>query len=675
MHNSYTFDIVVMKTTSLIKFFRSVIYCGTIFSKSSAEKRGIILSNAIGLLLFVASLVLFAMYYIWYGWNFVTFAIPAIGLSCLAVVPLNYKGYNDTARIWISLIIPLVTTALSIYSKIIYSNLREELDYFTYRFVILGACVIPWILFSLREKKFLITCSVFGLSILMLHDPLHDAFGVSYQQEILKVANYYFTNVVIFLVYWAIMAPVLFLKRLSEETEVKNAELINELNRANETLLVKNTEIQLKNAEIVEKSHVLQTNQDRLWDANQIIEGQRRMLLQKNQTLQSELVEANKVLTETNTELIKHNNELRQFSFSVSHNLRGPVASLLGLLGLIDPKSIVGDNIEIFKHIQSSTERLDYIIKDLIKIIDIRQDIFQIRQKIHLEDEFKSIHDILEQEIYTHHVAFRNDFSNCEVIYSVKPMIHSILYNLISNSIKYRSLNQPPVIEISSWEAKDIFALTVKDNGLGIDLNTHKDNIFKLYHRFHRHTEGRGLGLYLVKLQCEALGGTVHVESELNKFTKFTLQLPKPENLQMQFLLDEPYAKIIFDATTNSTGVTWNGPITSEQYRNVFSKALEFLSVYNTPNWVSDISNQGHIEKEDQLWMFNTILPEAAKNGLRRIASVQGNENDVKVQAYLDAIESNISKFGIRYKSFRTHQETIEWIQKENERTNFISTS
>lgn len=659
-----------MKTSSLIKFFRSVIYCGTGFAKSSAEKRGIILSNAIGLVLFAASLVLSVMYYLWYGWNFVTFAIPAIGLSLLGVIPLNYKGYSDTARIWISLVIPLITTALSIYSKIIYIELHEELDYFTYRFVILGGCVIPWVLFSLQEKKFLITCSFIGLLLLMGHDPLHSAFGVAYQQEQLKVVNYYFTNVVIFLVYGALMAPILFLKKLSEDTEIKNADLIGELNTANEMLLLKNGEIQLKNAEIVEQSNILQNNRDRLWDANQIIEGQRKMLLEKNQTLQSELVEANNILTETNSELIKHNNELRQFSFSVSHNLRGPVASLLGLLALIDPKSIIGENIEIFKHIQSSTERLDYIIKDLIKIIDIRQDIFQIRQKISLEHEFKSIHDILEHEIYTHHVAFRNDFSKCEVIYSVKPMIHSILYNLISNSIKYRSLDQPPVVEISAEDEGENFVLTVKDNGLGIDLNTHKENVFKLYRRFHQHVEGRGLGLYLVKLQCEALGGTVHVESELNKFTKFTMHLPKIENLQMQLLLDEPYAKIIFDATLNSTGVTWIGPLSSEQYRTVFSKALEFLSVYTTPNWVSDISNQGHIQKEDQLWMLNTILPEAAKNGLKRIASIHANGYDQEVQAYLDAIELNISKFGIRYKSFSTHQETMEWIQEENEKTN-----
>ena len=658
-----------MTTSPLIQFLEKILYGGTIFSKSPAEKRGIILSNAIGLILFVMGSFLFLMYYVWYGWNFVTFAIPLIGLSCLIVIPLNYKGYNDTARIWISLIVPVVTTSLSIYSKVLYYDLQEELDYFTFRFAILGSCVIPWLLFSLREKKFLITCSMIGLLLLMCYDPLHHAFGVPYQQDKLKVINYYFTNVVIFVVYWALMAHIIFLKGLSETTETKNAQLIAQLNEANETLSVKNSEIQIKNAEILDQSHILQKNQDRLWNANQIIEGQRRMLLQKNQSLQSELVEANKILTETNSELIKHNNELRQFSFSVSHNLRGPVASLLGLLALVDQKNIKGENVEIFRHIQSSTERLDIIIKDLIKIIDIRQDIFQIRQKISLEDEFKSIHDILENEIYTHHVAFRNDFSQCQEIYSVKPMVHSILYNLISNGIKYRSLDEAPVIEISSQEEKEQFTLTIKDNGLGIDLNTHKDDVFKLYRRFHRHVEGRGLGLYLVKLQCEALGGTVHVESELNKFTKFTLHLPKPENLQMQLLLDEPYAKIMFDATTNSTSLIWRGPITSTEYRSVFSKAIEILSAYNTPNWVSDISLQGPISKEDQIWMFTTILPEAAKNGLKRIATIQPLASELKVQEYLSDIEMNISKFGILYKSFRNHRETLAWIQGESAKT------
>lgn len=661
-----------MKLSPFSTYIQSLIYSGTGFAKSSAEKRGIILSNSIGLVLFTASLIMFVMYYVWYGWNSVTLAIPLIGLSCLAVIPLNIKGFSDTSRIWISIVVPLGTTALSIYSKAMYYSMREELDYFTFRYVILGGCVVPWILFSLKERKFLITCATGGLMLLMLHDPLHYAFGVGYDHDAVKVENYMFTNVVIFLVYWALMTPIFFLKRLSEGTETKNSQLISELNAANEALTQKNAEIRIKNEEILEQSRILQKNQDRLWNANQIIEGQRLMLLEKNQTLQSELLEANKILTETNNELIKHNNELRQFSFSVSHNLRAPVASLLGLVQLLDPGQIHGDNAIIFQHIQSSTERLDNIIKDLIKIIDIRQDIFQIRQKIVLEEEFKAVHDILEHEIYTHHVAFRNDFSKCEEVYSVKPMIHSILYNLISNSIKYRALDAPPVIQITSDADADSFMITIEDNGLGIDLNTHKEDVFKLYRRFHRHVEGRGLGLYLVKLQCEALGGTVRVESELNKFTRFTMQFPKPDNLQRQVLLDAPYARIVFDATINATGVTWKGPVTSEEYRNVFTKSLEFLSAYNTPTWMSDMSEQGLIEEADQQWMFNTIMPAAAKNGLKRIAVVRSGYDDVKAINYLGAIESNICKFGIRYKTFETSAEAIEWIQLENERPNIF---
>ena len=226
-----------MKAASDKSLLHKVVQCGTIYSKSSAEKRGIILSNAIGLVLCASCLILFVMYYIWYGWNFVTFAIPGIGLSCLAVIPLNFRGFNDTARIWISIVIPLVTAALSIYSKILYYDHQEELDYFTFRIIILGSCVFPWVLFSLNEKKFLITCSLIGFLLLIGYDPLHSAFGVPYQQDKLKVMNYYFTNIVIFLVYWALMAHIIFLKRLSENTENRNVDLIDELNKVNGTLL------------------------------------------------------------------------------------------------------------------------------------------------------------------------------------------------------------------------------------------------------------------------------------------------------------------------------------------------------------------------------------------------------------------------------------------------------
>ncbi|PZR30514.1 MAG: two-component sensor histidine kinase, partial [Azospira oryzae] len=108
-----------------------------------------------------------------------------------------------------------------------------------------------------------------------------------------------------------------------------------------------------------------------------------------------------------------------------------------------------------------------------------------------------------------------------------KPMVNSILYNLISNAIRYRSIERTPVVKVSSHEDGEYYFIDVEDNGLGIDLNQNKDNLFKLYKRFHFHVEGKGLGLYLVKTQIESLGGQIEVTSKVNEGTTFKVVLPQ----------------------------------------------------------------------------------------------------------------------------------------------------
>ncbi|MBL0744100.1 sensor histidine kinase [Chryseolinea lacunae] len=625
------------------------------------------LANAVATILFTLSLVTTFFYYLWYGANIVTYLIPVLGAMALVVLLLNSRGFTTLARVWISFLSPVLVMALSIYSKWVYYDQQEELDYFTFRIVVLGCCVIPWMLFSLQERTGLILCALGGLLVLMAHDPLHAAFGVPYPEDRLKLMNYYFTNIVILLTYFIMVGSLGFLKWLSEKNERINAELIEDLNLANVLLLERNAEIEAQNAEIHAQSEVLQANQDKLIEANRVIDDQRDRLYSKTLHLESELVKKNMDLVETNTELVKHNNELRQFSYTVSHNLRGPVASLLGLLKLVNTEGLSESDAEVFSHFRSSTFRLDEIIRELSQIIDIRHDIFQIRQKIDLRAEVQTIFTSLEKEILSHHIQLKASLEECPTLYSVKPMVHSILYNLISNAIKYRSPERVPVVSVASHDEGDFFVIRVRDNGLGIDLNSHRDNMFKLYRRFHQHTEGKGLGLYLVKLQCEALGGRIDVMSELNKFTEFTVYLRKPENVKQQMLLDEPHAKIFFDATANSTGVIWNGPVTSQQYRQVFSKALEFLRVYNTPNWLSDIVHQGPIAPEDQLWMFQNIVPEASKNGLRRIAFIRPDANDPHVVDYIQKIQTNVQRYNITLKPFPTPQDAFEWMIQENE--------
>jgi len=654
-----------------MKFLRAIYHSGLQFAQTPSERRGILLCNQICLILFGVGILMFVSYYYWYGWSFVTLAIPAVAVLSLIPIALNSMGFSMASRLWLCISVPAIITAVSIYSKTIYYNTQEELDYFTFRFVILACCVFPFILFSLKEYVLLILSSLAGLTVLMLHDPLHNHFHVGYHQNDLnplKSTNYYYTNVVILFTYCVMVGAVVFLKWVSEKNENKNTELIRELNQAYDVLVEKNAEIEAQSMELMAQSEILNANQQKLLDTYQEIEKHKNFLSDQNQSLTSELLVKNKDLTYTNTELIKHNNELRQFSYTVSHNLRGPVASLLGLNRLIDVEQLDDNNRTVIHHFKDAVAQLDGIIHDLGKIIDIRHDIFKIRQKIHLEDEVKEIKRVLKKEIETHQIKIRCDFSSYPDVYSVKPMVHSILYNLISNSIKYRSLDRPVEIELTAYEDSQYFILSVRDNGLGIDLNRNKENLFKLYKRFHYHTEGKGLGLYLVKLQCEALGGYIEVDSELNKYTNFIVHLRKPENIQMQLLYNEPHARIFYDAKINSTGVKWHGPVTSEEYRRVFEKCLEFLKAYNTPSWISDISDQGPIAAEDQQWMFEKILAEAVKNGLKRIAAIRPEAQNVPGNEYLAGIQEAISKLGIDQAAFNDFEEAFSWIMEENEK-------
>ncbi|HLU90792.1 MAG TPA: ATP-binding protein, partial [Cyclobacteriaceae bacterium] len=103
----------------------------------------------------------------------------------------------------------------------------------------------------------------------------------------------------------------------------------------------------------------------------------------------------------------------------------------------------------------------------------------------------------------------------------------SILHNLISNALKYRSPDRKSEISITTTRIKDTVLLSVKDNGLGIDTVKHKDNLFKIRKVFHRHPDAKGFGLFITKTQVEARGGEIWVESEPGQGSTFFIKFKK----------------------------------------------------------------------------------------------------------------------------------------------------
>jgi len=107
--------------------------------------------------------------------------------------------------------------------------------------------------------------------------------------------------------------------------------------------------------------------------------------------------------------------------------------------------------------------------------------------------------------------------------------IESILYNLVSNGIKYRAPERTPVINLKTTQEGDRVVMTVRDNGIGMDLTKLREKVFTLYQRFHHHVEGKGMGLFLVKTQVEALNGTIEIESNVHEGTIFKISLPNQQ--------------------------------------------------------------------------------------------------------------------------------------------------
>ncbi len=110
-----------------------------------------------------------------------------------------------------------------------------------------------------------------------------------------------------------------------------------------------------------------------------------------------------------------------------------------------------------------------------------------------------------------------------ETINYPKLYLESIIYNLVSNAIKYRSKTIQPVIEISTFILGERVQLSVKDNGLGIDLARYGDKLFKLNQIFHEGYDSKGVGLFITKAQIESLGGTISVQSMPNEGCNFTV--------------------------------------------------------------------------------------------------------------------------------------------------------
>jgi signal transduction histidine kinase len=281
-----------------------------------------------------------------------------------------------------------------------------------------------------------------------------------------------------------------------------------------EAVTEKTKEINAKNKILFHQREELAAQNEELLQSQEEITAQRDIVAKQNETLESEVEKRTR-------ELVDYNHQLEQFAFISAHNLRAPVARILGLGHLLELEATKNERDEIYPKLVSATRELDGVVKDLNTILYLKKNSDSLITDVDLQEEVSMIIDNLEHEISITNTKITTNFSDVQNIRTVKPYLDSIIYNLVSNAIKYRHRERDPLIYIQTEKIHKEVCLSFTDNGLGIDTTLFHDKLFTLYSRFHSHVEGKGMGLYLVKTQLDAMGGRVEIESKVNIGTTF----------------------------------------------------------------------------------------------------------------------------------------------------------
>jgi signal transduction histidine kinase len=229
------------------------------------------------------------------------------------------------------------------------------------------------------------------------------------------------------------------------------------------------------------------------------------------------LASINEELISKNDELIRINNDLDNFIYTASHDLKAPISNIEGLLNTLKNDHQFQDEevIMLMEMMTVSVEKFKHTIQDLTEISKSQRNIQEDVGKINFNELLNEISMQINDTIVSSNAQIISNIEVDEVNFSKKNM-RSIVYNLLSNAIKYKHPDRVPQVHIHTYNEGSYTVLMVKDNGLGVDPDK-IDRMFTMFSRLHDHVEGTGVGLYIVKRIIDNAGGKIEVESVPDK--------------------------------------------------------------------------------------------------------------------------------------------------------------
>lgn len=239
----------------------------------------------------------------------------------------------------------------------------------------------------------------------------------------------------------------------------------------------------------------------------------------------TETKKAEKELKDSFNLVTEQNQRLLNFSYIVSHNLRSHTSNISSIVNLIEISETEEERDEMVQLLKTVSESLNDTMVHLNEVINIRTNIGLLSESIDLKQYIATAQNVLNEQIVLNDVSITTTIPKNVMVNYNPAYLESILYNIISNSIRYRHPERKPEISIDWFLENDINVLQISDNGVGIDLVKNADKIFGMYKTFSNNPDSKGIGLFITKNQIEAMGGNITVQSQPNVGTTFKIYI------------------------------------------------------------------------------------------------------------------------------------------------------
>lgn len=242
----------------------------------------------------------------------------------------------------------------------------------------------------------------------------------------------------------------------------------------------------------------------------------------RNVTAQIEKqLELKKLLEVTSSQ----NNKLYNFTHIVSHNIRSHTSNLSMVVDVIDNTDDISEKLSYFDLFKEGTEKLSESIEYLNEIITIQQKTNIEKKGILLKQQLEKTKMALRLAIKQSKITITDTIPEDLIVTAIPAYLDSILLNLFTNAIKYKSPKRPATLKIGYEITNNYTLITFEDNGLGLNLNKNKHKIFGMYKTFHGNEDAKGIGLFITKNQLEAMNGKIEVESIEGEGSNFKIYL------------------------------------------------------------------------------------------------------------------------------------------------------